>query len=83
MEVEERSVKVTEIIEAIENGSLTEVFGAGTAATIAQIQMIGYRGKKYQLPAIPSREFSNKVYHHLDAIKEGKEEDKFNWVVKI
>ncbi len=83
MEVEERPVKVAEIIQAIENGSLTEVFGAGTAATIAQIQMIGYRGKEYQLPSIPEREFSNKVYHYLDAIKEGKEEDKFDWVVKI
>lgn len=83
MEVEERPVKVKEIIEAIENGSLTEMFGAGTAATIAQIQMIGYRGKHYNLPSIPEREFSNKVYRHLDGIKEGKIEDKFNWVVKL
>ena len=83
MEVEERQVSVSEVIKAIDEGKLTEAFGAGTAATIAQIKMIGYKGKHYELPSIPEREFSNKVYRHLDDIKEGRTEDKFGWVVKL
>jgi branched-chain amino acid aminotransferase len=83
MTVEERKVEVEEIIEAAKNGALTEVFGAGTAATIAQIKMIGFRGKQYNLPPVGEREFSNKVYHYLDAIKFGTEEDKHGWVKKI
>lgn len=83
MEVEERQVRVDEVIKAIEEGLLTEAFGAGTAATIAQIKMIGYRGAKYDLPAIPEREFSNKVYRHLNEIKEGRIEDEFGWVVRL
>ena len=83
MPVEERKVSVEEIIQAIRNGSLTEVFGAGTAATIAQIQRLGFREELFELSPIDSREFSNKVYNHLDKIKTGKIEDKFNWVRKV
>lgn len=83
MKVEERKVSVKEIIEAIKDGRLTEAFGAGTAATIAQIQVLGYRDEQFTLPAIETREFSNKIHQHLDAIKAGTVEDKFNWVYKV
>ena len=36
-EIEERKISVKEVIESIKNGSCTEAFGAGTAATIAHI----------------------------------------------
>ena len=83
MEVEERKVEVTEVITAIKEGRLTEAFGAGTAATIAQIELIGYKGEDYQLPAVETREFSTKVLKELDGIKLGQIEDRFGWVSKI
>ncbi|MFN5674059.1 MAG: branched-chain amino acid aminotransferase, partial [Bacteroidota bacterium] len=43
MPVEERKVSIQEVLEAISKGTLTEVFGCGTAATIAQIIGIGYK----------------------------------------
>ncbi|MBL6447204.1 branched-chain amino acid aminotransferase [Fulvivirga sp. 29W222] len=82
-EVEERKVEVAEVIAAAKEGRLQEAFGAGTAATIAHIEMIGYEGTDYQLPAVEEREFSNKVLKTLDDIKLGKAEDKFNWLHKI
>src|SRR5690606_30629298 len=60
-EVEERRVTVEEIITAIKNGTLQDAFGAGTAATIAHISVIGHEGVNYELPAIESRELSNKI----------------------
>lgn len=83
MEVEERKITVKEIIEGIKDKSVTEVFGAGTAATIAQIKTVGYRGEDLELPEVESREFSNKVHRYLDDIKLGKVEDKFNWIFKV
>lgn len=83
MEVEERSVLVQEIEDAIKAGTLTEMFGAGTAATIAQIKLININDVDYELPEIESRTFSNKVYNHLNAVKRGEVEDKFNWIYKI
>ncbi|RUA28674.1 MAG: branched chain amino acid aminotransferase [Bacteroidetes bacterium] len=83
MKVEERRVSISEVIEAAKNGSLKEAFGAGTAATIAHIALIGHDGVDYKLPAIEEREFSNKVLKAMDAIKLGEAEDKFAWIYKL
>ena len=80
IEVEERKIEVTEILEAMENGKLEEAFGAGTAATIAQIHTIGHEGKNYVLPEIADRKISNKVLNFLNRIKRGQEEDKWGWI---
>ena len=82
-QVEERKVKVKEVVDAIENGTLKEAFGTGTAATIAHIATIGHEGKDYDLPAVEGREFSNRVFKALDELKTGVTEDKHNWVYKL
>ena len=82
-ETEERKVSIAEIIEAIENGELKDAFGAGTAATIAPIRTINFKGKDYELPETKDREFSNKVFEYLNKYKHGKVEDKFNWIIKF
>ncbi len=81
--VEERQVRVSEVIDAIKNGTLKEAFGLGTAATVAHIESIGFRDEIYQLPPIESREFSNKVSDYLNSYKRGNEEDRFGWITKL
>ncbi len=83
IEVEERPIKVTEVIEAIKEGRMQEAFGAGTAATIAQIKAIGYEGVDYELPPVEGRKISNKMLEDLNKIKSGELEDKYNWLYKI
>ncbi|WMN06496.1 branched-chain amino acid aminotransferase [Marivirga arenosa] len=83
MKVEERRVSVDEVIEAAKNGTLQDAFGAGTAATIAHIALIGHDGVDYTLPPIEERKFSNKVLKALDAIKLGEAEDKHDWIFKL
>ena len=83
MPVEERKVSVKEVIQALEDGRMTEAFGAGTAATIAPIKMIGFRDKEYNLPGVEKREFSKRVLEGLDNIKYGRIEDRFGWIKKI
>lgn len=83
MKVEERKISISEIVEAHAKGTLTEAFGVGTAATIAQIIGIGYEDKVYDLPAVETRKFSNKIDETLRNIRKGKAEDKFNWMYKI
>jgi len=79
--VEERKVSVEEVIDAAKSGRLQEAFGAGTAATIANIATICYDGVDYDLPE--NREFSNKVLTTLDDIRTGRSEDRFGWVHRI
>ncbi len=83
MEVEERKVSVKEIVEGIRNGSVTECFGAGTAATIAHIVKVGYRDEVLELNPVENRPFSLKMSQYLDDLKAGKEQDIFGWTLKV
>ena len=71
------------IIDAIKSGLLTEAFGVGTAATIAQISEISCDGKVYKLPPIEKRTFSNKAYQYLESLKTGKTDDQYGWIYKV
>ncbi|HYG52818.1 MAG TPA: branched-chain amino acid aminotransferase [Flavobacteriales bacterium] len=81
--VEERKVSVEEVIKAAENGTLQDAWGAGTAATIAQIKIIGYKDKIYELSDLETRPFTNKLMDYFDKYRRGLFEDKFEWRVKI
>ncbi len=83
IQVEERKVSVTELIEAAQSGKLTEAFGVGTAATIAHIELIGHEGKDYYLPPVAERRFANRVYEELEGIKRGTSPDRFQWITKV
>ena len=83
MKVEERKVKITEVRKAIENGTLKEAFGMGTAATIARIKSIGFEDKTINLPTFNNTDFSVRVMNYLDDIKYGRTEDKFGWIENI
>jgi branched-chain amino acid aminotransferase len=83
IEVEERKVTVEEIISAAKNGTLEDAFGAGTAATIAQIAVIGYRDEIFELPAFEDRVLSNKIKTYIDSVKIDKIEDQFGWNFKV
>lgn len=83
MPIEERKVSVEEIVNGIKDGSVTEAFGAGTAATIAHIVRVGFRDEILELSSVESRDFSNKVKTYLDDLKAGKIEDTRGWCVKV
>ena len=83
VEVEERKVTVVEIIEGLRNGTVTDAFGAGTAATIAHIAKIGFRDEIFELPPVGQRELSNKIKDYLNDLKTGKVEDEFNWCLRV
>ena len=83
VEVQERKIEVNEIFEALKNGTLTEAFGAGTAATIAPISSIAINGDNYKIPESKDHHFHSKVLKYLSEYKMGKHLDKFNWIVKV
>lgn len=83
MKVEERRISVKELVEGLQKGIVKEAFGAGTAATIAHIELIGFEGKDYYLPPVAERKFSNQVFEELEGIKRGTKPDPFGWIVKM
>jgi branched-chain amino acid aminotransferase len=79
-EVTEKPIKMSEIIEASENGSLEEAFGTGTAVGIAMIEEIGNNDLTIKFPS--ENPVSVMVNDTLNAIKVQKQEDKFGWIVE-
>lgn len=82
IEVEERFLSVSELKEALENNTLQEAFGTGTAATIAHISLINVDEKDYTLPEKPGYAFSNQVLEILENLKYGRELDRYGWIIK-
>ena len=83
MKVSERKISIDEIFEAHENGSLTEVFGSGTAAVISPVGEIRYGdGVMYIGDGTPG-DTSMKFYDALTSIQYGKEEDTEGWIETI
>jgi branched-chain amino acid aminotransferase len=81
--VEERKITVSEVAQAHSEGKLTEVFGTGTAATIAQIITINYKGQDLELPEIDQSSVSYKIKEELEQIRASRAEDKHGWIVKV
>ncbi|RZK29803.1 MAG: branched chain amino acid aminotransferase, partial [Hymenobacter sp.] len=81
-EVQERPVSIEELMETYQSGELKEVFGTGTAATVAPIKELRY--KDYVMlfetdtwtaaPALKER---------LNAIRYGQVTDTHGWLVKV
>src|SRR5690606_31588125 len=78
IDIEVRPVKVTEIIEAAEKGTLKEIFGSGTAAVINPIVGFGYKGKNWELP-IPQDSYSSLFKNVIVNVQYNKSEDIFGW----
>ncbi|MFK7757452.1 MAG: branched-chain amino acid aminotransferase [Flavobacteriales bacterium] len=82
-EVEERKVEVQEIVDLLRKGELNEVFGAGTAATIARIKAIGFRDEVFELSNVDDWEFANKANEELIALRRGEKEDTMGWTHRL
>ncbi len=81
--VSERLLSIDELENAMENGTLEEAWGCGTAAVISPIGELCYKGKKYAVNSGEIGEVTQKLYDTLTGIQWGKIEDTFNWTVEI
>jgi len=80
--IEVRKIKVAELIEAAQNGSLKEMFGAGTAAVVSPISTFGYRDTDYDLPELENT-YASILKKRITDIQTNKAEDKFGWRVQL
>ena len=83
IETEERPVSVNEIIKAFHEGRITEAFGAGTAAVIAPIAVIGIDGQDYELPAYHKGSVMYSLKSSLESLRSGASADLHGWNRKI
>jgi branched-chain amino acid aminotransferase len=80
--VEERELNIDEVIEAHKAGTLKEVFGTGTAATISLIKELRY--KDYVMTFdVDNWKIAPEVKSLLNGIRYGKTADTYDWMVKL
>lgn len=80
--VEVRKLTVKEVVEAAKNGSLKEMFGAGTAAVISPIAGFGYKDADYDLPELENT-YASSLKKRITDIQTNKSDDPFGWRVKV
>jgi len=76
---QERPVEVEELERACLEKTLTEAFGAGTAAVVAPIQTIQINGIDFQLPEYNQENILNKLKKKLERIRTGVDADTYEW----
>lgn len=82
IEVEERPLSIDEIVDAYKSGTLLEVFGTGTAATISMIRELRYKDFVMNFD-VDKWQTAPQVKKRMTDIKEGRSEDKYEWMYKI
>ena len=76
---EERPIAVAELEKAFQHGTITEAFGAGTAAVVAPIKTININGTDLQLPEYGPKKILFRLKHRLEKIRSGQEPDMHEW----
>lgn len=81
-DVEEREISIDEIMEGGRSGQLTEVFGAGTAAVIANVKEISYNDESIYVDSSKFK-IAPLLRDTLNGIRSERLEDDFNWNVRV
>ena len=81
--VNERLLSVDELVEALENGTLEEAWGCGTAAVVSPIGKLAIGDKEYVIGGGKIGDVTQQLYDLLTGIQWGKVEDKYGWVYKL
>lgn len=76
--IEVRPIKVTELISAAKDGTLKEIFGAGTAAVINPILGFKHSDFKHELPKL-EKPYASFFKEKLNNIQYNLTEDKHQW----
>ena len=81
--VSERKISLEELIASIENKTLEEAWGCGTAAVISPIGLIDVNDIKYEINDNQIGEVSQMLYDEITGIQNGTIKDTRNWIVEV
>ncbi|MGD9506892.1 MAG: branched-chain amino acid aminotransferase [Syntrophobacteraceae bacterium] len=81
--VHERPITIDEVVETIQDGSMVEIFGTGTAAVISPVGDVSFQDKFYKVKDGSVGELSHKLYEEIVGIQYGEKEDPFGWVREV
>lgn len=80
---EERELPIDYILKSIENGSITEAFGAGTACVVSPIGTLVYKTKEYNIKQNEMGKITKALYDEITLIQYGEKKDSYNWMKTV
>jgi len=79
--VDERPVPLTEVLQGVADGRITECFGTGTVEGVVSINGLGYNGEEYRLPGTAAA--ASHLREVLEGIHRGDVIDRFGWMRRL
>ena len=81
--VKEEALMIDDIIKGIHDGSVSEIFGAGTAASIAPVGSLYYKGEFHEVSGFQIGPTTKKLYKTLTDIQWSRKPDPYGWVYRV
>ncbi|MFS4416708.1 branched-chain amino acid aminotransferase [Maribacter sp. 2307ULW6-5] len=82
MPTEVRKISVSEVVKAAQDGSLKEMFGAGTAAVVSPIAGFGHRDRDYDLPELQDP-YATRIKKAITDIQYNLADDPYGWRYQV
>jgi branched-chain amino acid aminotransferase len=83
LKVSERRLSIDELMDAHQNGRLSEIFGSGTAAVISPVSELKYGDKIITIGDGGVGPLANRFFKALNDIQYGVDDDPADWVVPV
>ncbi len=81
--VKEDRISMDELLNSYDDGTLSECFGTGTAATVSHVRRIRYQDRTLELSPIEQRKIGPALREKLLGIMTGREADPYGWVENV
>ena len=81
--MEERPITIEEVLDVHADGSLEEVFGAGTAAVISPVGSLDHKGRTLHVANGGTGPFAERLFDELMGIQYGTRPDSFGWIHEV
>lgn len=82
IEVEVRPIKVAELIDHLKDGTLSELFGVGTAVTVSPITEVAFRDERFSI-SYTEDSWAPRLKSWLLKLQHNISEDPYGWRVKV
>jgi branched-chain amino acid aminotransferase len=79
----ERRIAITELLDGVKSGEITELFACGTAAVITPIGTLKNQDGSHQVGSGESGETTLALRQQLLDIQYGRAEDKYGWLRRV
>ena len=81
--VDERRIAISEVLEGLASGRITEIFGMGTGAVIAPVGHMYFEGRDIQVGDGEPGPVARRLHGELTGLQTGKRPDPYGWTRKI